>query len=85
VLLEPNCASRNDKSLVAPDVGREFVAAMAEHDKVRARKRPLKQSQSFSLRREAGMSPSGPAILSSSETRGGDGRCRAARSCSIYS
>jgi hypothetical protein len=41
VLLEPGCASRNHESLVAPGVGREFVAAMAEQDKVRARKRPL--------------------------------------------
>src|SRR5580704_18456616 len=40
-LLKPGCASRNHESLVAPDVGREFVAAMAEHDKVRARKGPL--------------------------------------------
>jgi hypothetical protein len=39
--LEPGCASRNHESLVAPDVGSEFVAAVAEHDKVRARKRPL--------------------------------------------
>ena len=34
-------ASRNYESLIAPDVGREFGAAMAEHDKVRVRKRPL--------------------------------------------
>jgi hypothetical protein len=40
-LLEPGCASRNHQSLIAPDVGREFVAATAEHDKVRVRKRPL--------------------------------------------
>ncbi len=40
-VLKPGCTSRNYKSLVAPDVRRELVAAMAEHDKVSARKGPL--------------------------------------------
>ena len=60
--------ARNDKAQVPVDIGLELVAAPREDDEVRNLLRPLVELPVFFVAQRSGVSPSAPAILSSSET-----------------